>query len=82
MHEAATLFLRKKGLNHAFKLEGGNFKGSLIELIREYEQELSKLQQPTVSDLDACKHSFYHVENRDVVICTGCKEIIGEASDC
>jgi len=35
--EKATLFLRKKGINHDFKLKGSDFDGSLLELLREYE---------------------------------------------
>ena len=54
----------------------------LIKKLIEARLELSKLHLDDVSNLDACKHSFYHVENRDVVICTGCNEIIGDAAYC
>lgn len=53
--EKATQFLRDKGLNHSFKLDGGNFKGNLLELLREYEKELSKLPQPIVGG-SVCPH--------------------------
>lgn len=41
--EKAVLFLREKGVNHAFKIEGGNFDGSILDLLREYEKSRDNL---------------------------------------
>ena len=37
--ESTAVFLRKRGLNHGFKLEGSNFKGTLIDLLNELKAQ-------------------------------------------
>ncbi len=37
-----NVFLRKKGLNHSFKLKGSDFNGTLLDLLNAYKEELNK----------------------------------------
>lgn len=42
-----NVFLREKGLNHDLKLEGGNFNGTLLELLSEYKSNPEPRELPT-----------------------------------
>ena len=46
----ANVFLRKKGLNYDFKLKGSNFKGTLLDLLNEYDsiKQVKNLTIPVV----------------------------------
>ena len=46
--EKATLFLRKKGLNHDFRLKGSDFNGTLLELLREYNSPKCRHEEKTM----------------------------------
>lgn len=67
--EKATIFLRELHLNSNFKLEGGNFKGTLIKLLREYDNY----------EIPVCEHKWKEYEDEWCNArfrCIKCKKII------
>jgi len=46
----ANVFLRNKGLNHDFKIKGGDFDGTLLELLTEYSPSLQPISEEELTD--------------------------------
>ena len=70
--ETATLFLRKKGLNHDFKLKGSNFNGSILELLREFKTENDVALKQADVIKSVCDRCEGNPESADNVLCDDC----------
>ncbi len=55
---SASVFLRRKGVNHSFMVDGGSFKGDLLSLFRLYDLERCVTSELTPEYIKSLKKKY------------------------